>query len=274
MKKSEHQRIVLSAFFSLLIALPSSASSPQQAVVIPDTIASAIPNAKPVWVAAGVAFEINGTLRQELFDQAAIASLDAFRNAQRSAQKSPAEAQDCRMTLNGTGREIRVSIDSVDDLARNSRAVLRGDVVSSREGFYFGLPGTLFAVRVSARLKDFGGVSKSPVFYIFVDTARIETSRGLICAKPVAPGAFIPSIGDQVLIFSVFDTPDAAHSIVPVDLARTIVVQHEDHLRVPQALQSKSIRTIDDAVSRVRKSPRLLDMPVQWGAQRAMFRTQ
>jgi len=236
-------------------------------VSIPDTISSALPNHKPVWVAADVAFDAHGALRKELFHEAATSALESYLSAERSAEKAARNTGDCAQTINGSGPELAVSIDTADDLARNSMAVVRGEIVGARQGFYIGLPGTLFAVRVADRLKNVGGVSNGDTLYVFVDSARIETASGLICAKPFAPAASVPTLGDQVVLFAVFDAPDASHSIVPVDLTRTIVVQHDGRLGLPRAFRTAPVRSIDDVVSTVRKNPRLQELPTRWEAQ-------
>jgi|GEM_PF-2951632 len=162
-------------------------------MVIPDTIASALPNAKPVWVSAEVAFNDKGDLRKDLFNDQDIQSL-AFLRAQK-------KSDGCAVYIGGSCMEIRHAIDAT--------SLVQADVVGARQGFYAGLPGTLFAIRVVDR-----------TFYVFVNTARIETPKGMICAETKNT----PSIGDRIELYAIFDAPDAARSIIPVIPGRTMFV--------------------------------------------------
>lgn len=260
--------------FGLAMALPALSASPQSAtpgVLIPDTIASAFPGAKPVWIAANVAVDTNGEIRSDAFETGEIAAIQNHVRVFRGKNRAAANA-DCIETLNGTGPELAVALATPDDLARNSLAIIEGDVVAGRQGFYLGLPGTLYAIRVADRLKDVGGVSSGSVVYLFVDEARIATAAGFLCAKPFAPADLIPHVGDKVLVFAVFDTADATHSILPADLNRTVVVQHGSHLAVPKSLQVLSPHTLKDVVFAIRSNGRINELPARWEVRLAFAR--
>lgn len=256
--------IVTVAIFIVSAATAGNVTHPT--VTIPDTIASSVPHAKPVWVAADVAFDGTGHFRHEYFDDYVITMLDSFRASERDEERKAGTA-DCVGSLSSTGQERSVADNTVDDLAKNSSAILRGDVVSARQGFYFGQPGTLLAIQVASSLKRMSPVSSASVVYTFVQRARIDTPLGSLCANSFDAATTIPQVGDRLLLFAVYDPVDATHAIIPADVQRTVVIERAGQLRVPKAFEHLRARNLDDVVNAVKANPRIQDLPTRWEVQ-------
>lgn len=125
---------------------------------------------------------------------------------------------------------------SLSALTAHAIAVVSGTIEAGTEGFYFGMPGTLY--RVSATyLKG----SPSHETYLFYPRAQIRTADGFICASPVGIGTFPdPQPGDRVLWFWMKQpTTFGDRRIAFVDLSRELVHERRDGAtRLPKAVRS------------------------------------
>jgi len=194
------------ALFILAAASLSFAKTPRAA--IPDIIRDA--QGVPAWVSANAALDADGNLRAQLFG-------DRISSAQANARLNGTSSDDCRVFV-GPAPEHYQSTGSVDDLVRNAKVIVSGRVLEIREGFYYGVPGSLIRLEASV-LK--GG--PKPETLLFYQLARIRTSEGMICAKPL--GEFTaPAANDRMLAFSMTEplaTP--AGGILWVDTTRQLV---------------------------------------------------
>jgi hypothetical protein len=242
-----------------LTAISAQAAMPfGPPATIPNVVASSLPKAKPLWVSADAAFSGEGDLRRDRFDDYVISMLNAHRDSERKAELSAGQSSRCLITLNSSGIERVADDHTPDDLARNAHTVIKGTVAASRPGFYLGQPGTLYAVRVSEFLKTTASSPRRVVF-IFAETARIETASGAFCASSTSA---TPAIGDRVLLFALYDSPDATQAITPVDYRRTIVIEHGSALHLPEAFSQTQRQTFDAIVDDTRANPHLHENPL------------
>jgi hypothetical protein len=203
-------------------------------------IAHRIVDGTPVWVSEKTAFGPDGELRRDLFSDAARAFLEEVRTA---------NASECVSFAGASSLDIHAPSDSIDALARYSETIIAGRVVAAEQGFYRGEPGTVFTIRVSHRPKGTTAESSDPV-HLFIGAARIDTGRGLICAR-TRRNAVHPAVGDDILFFAYGEPIDIENRILAVDPQRHILVQSDRGIRLPRALQNDSApRTLDEAIRR------------------------
>lgn len=215
---------------------------------------------RPLWVAADVAVGAEGRLRQEVLGQRLPQILEAARlNTSRASHKrvpvtanapsqSDATLDGCETFL-GTVPHHSAPAASLDDLVTHAKFVVSGEISSVRQGFLGGLPGSL--VRLSA---TYLAGSPAGETFLFYPLARIRTSEGFVCARPL--GDFMaPQVGDRLLIFSMVQPHVLGDlTIFEVNIARELVHQSRDGVtRIPPALQTvvpdtPSFDTIEHAV--------------------------
>jgi hypothetical protein len=130
---------------------------------------------------------------------------------------------------------------SLADLAGNATTVVVGKVSAIARGFYYGLPGSLLRLSETSYLK---GQPAREAFF-FYPYARIETSDGFVCSRPVGDFA-VPAIGDRFVIFTFAEVPsfDGA-TIYFANLRREVIHESRSGLKLPQALRSLSTRSDD-----------------------------
>lgn len=207
-------------------------------------------DARPVWVSEREAFEPDGSLRKDRFPESVRNDLDRLRALNGT--------EDCRL-FSGSEPEIFQARDTTDALLRHSRVILAGDVVASEQGFLSGMPGTLYAVKVSRRVKTLPGFNHH-VVHLFVNDARIVTSTGLICARNFSEIP-TPKAGDRVLFFSYFDPFDANGTLFSVDLRTQLVVESHGRIARPKSLADLPSKVdwralLSDLEARANRAPR------------------
>ena len=172
---------------------------------IPDIIEHERAGLSPVWVSAETAVDKSGDLRSDVI---ASHRVNEFRKRLEKAAVTPgtrigSEAADGCDTTTSYLSPLYLPTGSPDDLVKNSRYILSGSVTALREGFYFGSPGTLLAIRPTQWLKHETEAVVERSVYVFFSRAKIKTSQGTICSTPV-PTVPMPTIGDDILIFAYY----------------------------------------------------------------------
>lgn len=183
-------------------------------------------NGHPAWVSAAHAIDDQGQLRPSLFAEHDLRALHDL---------AEQNGDQCRVYL-GTTPEHFKTTSSLDALTSHAAAVVKGTIESGSEGFYFGMPGTLF--RVSAQYLK-GSAPRET--YLFYPRARIETAEGLLCARPVGDFAD-PEAGERVLLFRMQrPTIFGDRAILVVDIAKEMVHERRGGTtRVPVAVQRET----------------------------------
>lgn len=187
-------------------------------------------NGLPVWVSAEHAVDDQGHLRENLFRDFVLSDLRAA--ARKSQQK-------CEVAIGRSLHHFKPT-SSLNALTSYATEVVSGKIVAGAQGFYDGMPGTLF--RISATyLKG----RPSLETYFFYPRAKIRTAEGFICATPLGVGSFPdPQPGDRLLWFEM-EPPVifGDRTIAFVDLSRELVHERrEGGTRLPQALRSEKQR--------------------------------
>lgn len=209
------------------------------------------PAAKPAWVSADAAFDEQGALRRQYFDDYSRERFDRIRKQ---------NADGCRI-YTGTPFEHERSVASLDQLIANALTIVSGEVVASRQGFLFGQAGTLYTVRLSDRLKSFGDFRGGKTLHFFIQVARIQTTRGWICS--ITPLAVIPTpaIGDRVLLFAFGDSLDTENTIAAIDPRTQLVIERSGVLYSPKSVAVHHPRRIDDLLGEIRSHRGLTEVP-------------
>ncbi len=191
---------------------------------------------KPVWIAVDVAVR-DGSLDEQLLGE----HLSKLRG---DAQMNGAECRSSRTFRTDHFAER----GSIRELTNSAKLVISARVTALKQGFLRGIPGMLLQLS--------GSFLKGPPVgdvHLFYPYAKIDTTEGAICARPV--GEFLPpQIGDRMLVFCIVgdERLDGA-AILYADPTHEIV--HESaggRIRLPNALGA-SPRSFDEIVGEARQ---------------------
>jgi hypothetical protein len=245
----------------VLLTLPILTAISPGPIPVPDTLASPFPGQPPIWVAADVALDAQGSLRVDLFDDRSISMLERGR---RSNPVDPHNQQASCVSFSSMPHfELPAPSDTMAQLAKNSVTVESGEIVGSRAGFSRGVPGRLLAVREVERLKDMGGLHRR-LTYVFVSDVRIDTTRGSFCSSNY--GITAPQLGDEVLYFDYFPANGADRSLASIDPRRQLIIGRGSRVYAPAQLTDEtSVKSFQEIVARIRSLPGLGSAPSKVG---------
>ncbi len=214
------------------------------ALSIPTTLPARWAHVKIAWVSASVAFSEDGELRGEYFESYQRTVFDRNRQSNSSGK--------CEIFMGAPIMEIFKPMSTLEDLARESESIVAGEIAGSDTGFFAGMAGTLYAIRVSDWLKTLGHTVEGDVIYMFYPEATIPTKQGTLCAKTFS-GLPPPQAGDRVLVFDYLQAFDRERRILHPEADHMLILERDGKLYVPRALQ-KSIdgAQLDDLIARVR----------------------
>jgi hypothetical protein len=204
----------------------------------------------PLWVAASEALRSDGTLNSELFLHPFAVGLERHRSANVDRCVYYMTAPSLHLPPAGT----------VEDRVAASYTVVAGEIVASDEGFFFGVPGRLFALSVSARPKSFGHTSTARTLYLFAAQVDIATPRGHFCSTPT-PGSVLPRVGDRVVAFAQLPSHDALGEVLMVDLRSGLIVQRGNELLGPALLRNGKAADLGAVLATVSQSRGLTEVP-------------
>jgi hypothetical protein len=228
-------------YTAVVISLLAATSGvAQDAPDIPSLLHSAR-DGKVLWVSEAEAFDGEGNLRADRFSDAMRARIDAGRAMNGS--------DECRM-FSGTSSQNYLAADSPETLERNARVIISGEVTQGQQGFFAGRPGTLFTVRVKEKVKGSHGDVRNGFIHLFLDDARMQTAKGLICARSAVKLPLVA--GAKVLFFVNYVPFDTAGMIYQVDPKTQLIVSSAGKLHVPPAFGRERADSFDEVVSRVR----------------------
>lgn len=229
------------------MALSAGASDPAMPLR-----ASADSDAPPLWVAASSAFGPDGSLQLDLFHP-------PF--SQRLERHRAANVDGCVSYLTSPSLHLPAT-RTVEERVAASYTVVAGEIVEAEEGFFFGVPGRLFALKVSARPKIFGHSQTADRLYIFVAQADIATPRGHFCSTP-PPGSVVPQLGDRVVAFAQLPGQDVFREFMVIDPRSGLIVQRRGALLGATALDSGAATDLEAVLTVIRRSRGLAEPPVR-----------
>jgi hypothetical protein len=248
--------------FLAAVALAADGAAERLPSGVPDIIENERAGLAPVWVSAEAALDAAGDLRSDI-----IASHKAIelrrrleRNAATKGTRIESEAADgCDTTTSYVSPHFS-STASADDLVKNSRYIFSGSVTDLRQGFYFGSPGTLLAVRPKQWLKhETEAVIERPI-YIFFSQAKIKTPHGTICSTPV-PRVPRPSVGDEILIFAYHQPLGRDAGVFELRPDQQMSFEGSAGTYVPKALLGAPNSNLATIVTSIREHPRIGERP-------------
>ena len=144
---------------------------------------------------------------------------------------------------------------TLPDLARYARSIIRGTIRTVDPGFAFGNPTSLLEVEVSEVLK--GSSPKSP-FYVDYPVARFKIGPFSFCNLNKG---FEPRPGDQILLFAYVGPVDREKVLYAPRLDQIFFQSQRGEVFLPSSLKDtsdlKTVRTLDDVISRLRSGPML-----------------
>lgn len=91
-----------------------------------------------------------------------------------------------------------IGYNNIEELIETSRFIYSGTVTAIKQGFYVGLPGTLFEFEINDVLKG-ENPPAAKMFYIFMPYIRAILGGSLLCY-----GSRKPEIGSKVIFFTGF----------------------------------------------------------------------
>ena len=217
---------------------------------MPRLVRGANRDSPPLWVDAAEALTAGGDLRPEYFGPG---------RQQRIQDVRARNIDGC--TSFQTVAPSMPWYGTVEDRVSKAFTVVSGEITSARTGFYAGVPGTLFAVRVTARPKMFGHSAVAKSLYAFVVDADISTPLGHICAAQGAGDAVTPAVGDRVILFAHLPAPDEARQLVKVEPRFGLVIERGNTLLGNVQSKSGVLGSLGEVLRAVEKSPSLREQP-------------
>lgn len=201
MKRFSH-----ACLFVVLLALSALGYSQSSDANVPAELSD---DARPVaWVAADVAIGPDGIIRSDKLKEYAPF---VQRDAAFAAREAGASERTQGVTTTSPCRTFLLTNPETaptrtpEELASRAVTIVRGRIVGVREGFYFGMPGSL--VRLAG---SFLRGNPTDEIYLFYPTASIATADGMVCARPHERfGA--PRVGDEVIVFDPTPAPVVLH---------------------------------------------------------------
>lgn len=159
---------------------------------IPDVISD---EDGPLWVAADVAVTPDGQLRGDAFGRFE-ESVEWKARAAAERKRGSSIAEECQTYFGDAVCTHFEPTTTIDDLTSRAGAIVAGETVAVRQGFWGGSPGSLLLIDAT-----YLEGSKPRETYLFYPYARIVTADATLCANPLGP--FVPpQPGDRLLIFS------------------------------------------------------------------------
>ncbi len=229
----------------LLTATPILASAPP--LHTPRVAEAANPHrTAPVWVSAEAATAADRVVAWDLFEAADRRLLQNFLAQNTEARRKAAstapsvsdpQAIDCPLVL---GPQITEKVDpkpndSLRALVTHARAIVAGEVVGIEQGFLDGLPASLVQVRPKELLR-LSRHHLPEALYIGYQHARFKIGDATFCTG--ANAAFVPAVGDQVLLFVYRDPIDRGGTIFYPDPEEVIFASADGKAVLPHSLQT------------------------------------
>ena len=121
---------------------------------------------------------------------------------------------------------------TLQDVAKNARAILSGEIVGIDQGFYRGEPNSLLEVKVTHRVRASEKLASNDVFYVVFPFARF-TMGGVTFCKQDSSFPYRPAIGDRILFFPFYESPDAAGQLLYLGPQQMIFEKRGDGLVLP-----------------------------------------
>lgn len=127
--------------------------------------------------------------------------------------------------------------------------------MSSGQGFYHATPGTLLGLRVieDAVRSESRSAGSSETLYVFVPSAKILTSAGAICSRPLGHLP-LPEVGDRLMAFSYHAPADESGVVGPVDAENDLLIERDGQpVFVPERLKAEvGARNLNELARAVR----------------------
>jgi hypothetical protein len=227
-------------------------------VEIPRIIVASGASDLPGWVIETVAVDASGALSETVLrehDRQRLASAVNRRRRTETTSTEPAASDTQCETYIGRALHQPGTKGSIGELAHYAHTIFSGRIEAGAQGFFYGQPGTLFAIEITEAAK--GKVRAGDVVYLFYPSARITTAGGVICAKPIGD-ATVPRVGDFVVAFP-FLPPDRTDvQVFSLEPSEQLIVFRDGNAFVPAKLTrelSRSSTTPASVLQRVRESP-------------------
>lgn len=206
-------------------------------------------NGSPFWVSADTATSASRDIRWDILGEEARLTYEGVRNS-KPMLKLTAPGQPPEYDLDYSGalpdcihygatfeNHFNAPSDrTLQEVARNARAQLRGEIIGIESGFYRGEPSSLLEVKITRRLRAKNKFAANDLFYIAYPYARFSIGSINFC-KQDSNFPFRPAVGDQILFFPFYEALDAEGRLITLGPQQMIFEQKTDGLVLPKRFQ-------------------------------------
>ena len=214
------------AFLTLALSAAFATAETPREVAMPLEVASAVRDAPVTWISVRAALTPARALREDKLGRSRARFLVDDTAARQRADETARIGTPSERDRACGG--VFFSLPEIEHYQANAtfgdllkaRNILAGRVIDADHGFYHGTPATLLRVRVDSPLRTSKEVRREQgtVLLVYPD-ATIEVEGAALCSR-VFGTTFVPSIGDDVLVFSFMPGAGVNALIVEADAER------------------------------------------------------
>lgn len=245
-------KTLAAALLTIVLIQPAAVAGGSADARIP-RIAHSDDGGPPLWVSVSEALLPNGDLRAELFNSGYADAIEKNRAV---------NVEECTRFMSRVMEGV-IPRGTIEERVPASYTIVTGEVTDGEEGFYAGMPGTLFALRISSRPKILGHSPRSEFLYFFVGSARMATPYGFICSTP-GPGGVVPAIGDRVVVFADFPAQDQKRELMYVNSRWAFIIERGGALLGAVNLKSGRAENLKSVLDAINRSEGLRGVPSRW----------
>jgi hypothetical protein len=141
------------------------------------------------------------------------------------------------------------------DMLKESTDIFAGEIVATGEGAFNGTPGSLLRLRIVRQLRDSGDVTHTDgTVLLAYPYATLRIHEQTYCTRPSSLEGLLPHLmaGDRVVLFNYSPGLGSDHSVIQVDVARRLIIEHRGELTIPVGIRPEVHgRNFDDLLEEV-----------------------
>jgi hypothetical protein len=236
----------------------AAAEAAQPSTAVPQVIAGS-GVAPYVWIAAESLVDGAGNLETSKLGPTATRVLENYMNskASRSEQRTIsasvfADADPCGgVSMAFPSMEEYRPTSTLGDLLRESSDILAGEVVAVSLGAFKGTPGSLLRIRVLRTLRDSDDVTRTNgTVLLAYPYATLRVHERTYCTRAFSLEGMLPPLaaGDRVILFNYSSGLGIEHSVIEVDVARQLIIEHSGALTIPTGIRVAAPGTNFDSI--------------------------
>ena len=227
-------------------AVAAEAAQPRTA--IPQVIAGAL-GAPYTWISSESLIDDSGNLKTTKLGPTAMRALENYLKTKATRAEGRNVSPSALMNVDPCGgvsmafpamEEYR-PMATLEDLVGESSDIFAGDVVGVSQETFQGTPASLLRIRIQRALRDSGGVMRTAgTVLLAYPYATLHVHEHTYCTRAFnLEGALPPvAVGDRIILFNYSSALGAGHSVIEVDAAHQLIVEHAGALTIPTEVKS------------------------------------